>query len=142
MGGVPGRVGHLERPPRHLEPFTALQHPQPVARHRQELAPQPIHVLPVEARRARKQLGGIGQMRSAALVNEDLDVRMRLDERPDRARVIEMDVREQDLPHVVQPHARRGQVAASRLGRLVVGPGSISAAPPGPCSTAVAMMFG
>src|SRR5687767_4960446 len=50
MGGVPGRVGHLERPPRYLEPFTTLQYPEPVGWHCQELAPQPLHVLPVEAR--------------------------------------------------------------------------------------------
>jgi len=42
-------------------------------------------------------------VRRAALMHEDVDVRVLLDDRADRSRVIEVNVRQQDLAHVFPP---------------------------------------
>ncbi len=74
-------------------------------RHRRDLAPQPVHVVAVQPRRAVDQLLRIDHVRRAALVHEHRDVRVRADDRAGRAGVIEVDVRQQDVAHVVPAHA-------------------------------------
>ena len=65
VGGVARRVGHAERP----EPLAAVQHAQALGRDRQHLAPQPLHLLAIQARRrcragARGRPGGARRARA------------------------------------------------------------------------------
>src|SRR5262249_1545126 len=71
-------------------------------RHRQHLPPQSIHVVAVQACSTVEQLRGIDQMRLASLVDEYLDVWMTRDDRAGCPRVIEMDVREQQVRDIRQ----------------------------------------
>ena len=74
-------------------------------RHGLDLAPQPIHVLRVEPSGAREQLGRVREVRRAARVDEDFDVRVLLENRSDGSRVVQVDVGHEDLPHVLEPDA-------------------------------------
>ena len=87
-----------------------------------------IHVLRVQPSGAGEELRRIGQVRRAAAVDDDVDVRMLFENQPDRSRVIQMDVRHEDLPDVLEADA----LARQRRGELrivVAGPGSTSATP-------------
>ena len=92
MGRVAGRVRDLEA----LDGLAALQSPQPVLGHRHELAPEPVHVVAVELGGALEQLRGIHHVRRSALVHVDHELREALRERAGGARVVEVDVRQQE----------------------------------------------
>jgi hypothetical protein len=89
---VTGGVGDLE--PGHC--LAAAQHAKVRFGDRANLAPQAIHVVAVEPRRTREQLRRVDEMRRAALVHPDLHVGPALDERPDGAGVVEVDVGQRD----------------------------------------------
>ena len=55
--------------------LAAAEHPEPLGRHGEHLAPEALHVLAVQALGAPKQLGGIGHMRRTALVHPNLGIR-------------------------------------------------------------------
>ena len=53
-------------------------------------------------------------MRRAALVNVDLDFRIQTNQGTGDARVIEMDVRQDDLPDIFERDALRAELAGQR----------------------------
>ena len=74
------------------------QHPQVPRRDGHDLAPQPLHVVAVQALRAGQQLRGVLEVRRAALVHVHDDLRPPSHDRAGRAGVVEVDVREQQRP--------------------------------------------
>ncbi len=92
------------------KPLAAAQHADPLGRHRDELAPQPLHVRAVEAPGACKQPRRIDHVRRASLVHPHLRLRKAGRQRARRTGVIEMDVSERD-------HARRLGVEACQQRR-------------------------
>ena len=68
MGGMTGRIGHPEA----SKNLAATEHPEPLGRHGEHLAPQSLHVLAVQPRGAPQQLGRIGHMWGTALVHPNL----------------------------------------------------------------------
>ena len=106
---VARRSAHLELSPAGRQPFVAIQRPDARGRHRHDGAPQPIHVLAVEPGGAGNELRRIDQVSRAALVDEHLDLGIRRQEQPGRARVIEMDVRQQQLTDVPNRYPLRAR---------------------------------
>ena len=70
VGGVAGGVGDAH--PTHR--LAAAEHVHVGLRHRHDLAPEPLHLVAVEALGAGQQLRGVDQVRGAALVHVDLEV--------------------------------------------------------------------
>ncbi len=103
MRGVPWRVGDLQRPSTGRDGLAALQLAKPLAGNRQELAPQPIHVLAVETGGAREQPGRIREVRGATLVDEHLNRPVLLDETAGAPGMVQVDVGQQNLPDVRDP---------------------------------------
>ena len=89
--GVPGHVGDAQPLG---QPLAALQRADALGRHRQHLAPQPLHLRAVEPPGAREQPARVGDVRRAALVHPHLEVGEAGGQRACRARVVEVDVRE------------------------------------------------
>src|SRR5919198_3335418 len=92
VGGVAGRV--LDPPG--ADRLAAAQYAQVGLGHGDDLAPQALHVVAVQARGARDQARGVDEVRGAALVDPHLDVGPLAHERAGRAGVVEMDVGEQN----------------------------------------------
>ena len=118
MRRVPRRVLDLHLASDDGEGFAPFDDVEVLRRDRLHLAPEPIHVLRVEPAGARQELGRVRQVRRAATVNEHLDVRMLLEDGADRPGVVEVNVRDQNLPDVAEADAlflqRRGQVREGR----------------------------
>ncbi len=117
--GMARRVGGLQRVAAGGDRFTARQSPDVGLGDRLECAPQPIHLAAVESSGAGKQLLGVDQVLRAALVDVDGDARMLAEDGAAGARVIEMDVGEEDRLDVAQTQAAEGQLRA----QLVEGAG-------------------
>ena len=103
MRGVSRGIGDLQGPSTGRDGFAALQLAESLAGNRQELAPQPIHVLAVQAGGAREQFRRIREVRCTALVDEHVNRRVLLDETPGNAGMVQVDVRQQDLANVRYP---------------------------------------
>ena len=73
-----------------------------VLRHRRELAPQRVEGVAIEPPRASLEPGGIDEVRCADLRHPDRQPGMLADEHSRRARVVEVDVREEQMPDVLQ----------------------------------------
>jgi hypothetical protein len=71
-------------------------------RHRHELAPQAVEVVAVEPPRAALQPFRVDQVRRADLRNVDLEPGVLAHQRARRARVVEVDVRQQQVAHILQ----------------------------------------
>ena len=122
---VAGRVGHAPAP----------SSPQPSAARRRAstirrssgtgtiVAPEPLHVVAVEPRRAGDELRGVDDVPRAALVDGDHEVRPAAHERAGRAGVVEVDVRQQDRARDASPSASNSVASQD------CGPGSISTSP-------------
>ena len=93
MGSVARGVGDLE--PAAQQSLAPRQYVQVALGHRQHLAPQPVHPIPVQSHGAVDQPRRVDQMRRAQLVNVDLHVGPALQQRAGRAGVVEMDVGQQ-----------------------------------------------
>ena len=91
MRRVPGRVRDVPA----VDRLAAAQHPQRPLGHRHDLAPQAVEVLAVQALGRSDEPGRVGEVLGAALVDPDLDVGPLAHERAGGARVVEVDVREQ-----------------------------------------------
>ena len=109
--GMAGGVGHAKA----LHRLAALEHVQAILGHGRHLAPQLPHVVAVEAPGALEQLGGIDQVPGAALVDVDLQLRIAPAKDAGGARVVEVNVGEQQRArlHGTEPveqrvKARRG----------------------------------
>jgi hypothetical protein len=89
---VAGCVGHAEA--QHL--LAAAEDVNALLGNRQDLAPEAAHVLAVEAPGARQQLGGVDEVRGAALVHVDLDIGPAPQQGAGAAGVVEVDVGEQN----------------------------------------------
>ena len=76
--------------------LAAAQHAQVALRNRDDLAPEPLHVVAVDPRRAVDQLRRVEEVSRAALVDPDLGLRPAPHERAGGAGMIEVDVRQQD----------------------------------------------
>jgi hypothetical protein len=101
VGGVAGRVLHAELA---VEQRLAAGEGVEVALgHRHDLAPQPVEPLlaAVEARRAGDEPLRVGEVRRAALVDVDGQVRPAAHERPGGSRVVEVDVGQQQRPRLL-----------------------------------------
>src|SRR5215207_10754063 len=84
-----------------LRLLPVLQDLDPLLGHRARLAPELFHPLAVDAGRALYELRGIGKMRVADLVHVEGRVRQQPREVSRSARMIEVNVRKEDLPHVL-----------------------------------------
>ena len=82
---------------------------------RQDLAPQVLHLVAVEALGAGQELRGVDQVRGAALVDVDLEVGPAAHQRAGRRGVVEVDVGEQERPRPL-PAERLQQGADRGLG--------------------------
>jgi hypothetical protein len=105
MIGMPRRVLDVQLTPARGDALAAFQDVDPPGRNGNELAPETVHILAVQAPGTGDELRGVDHVRRAALVHEDIDVGILSHERPGRAGVIEMDMREQDVPHIPHRHA-------------------------------------
>src|SRR5688572_4273891 len=100
MRGVARRVRDVERPATRFYPFATGEGDERIARHGRNLSPEPIHPIAVQARGALNQLARVGKVPRSALVNEHPDMRMPADDRAGGTAVVQMNVRQQDVPHV------------------------------------------
>src|SRR5215213_3051445 len=71
-------------------------------RHRRELAPETVEIVAVEASRAALEPRGVDQMRRADLRDVHLQAGVLAHEHARRARMVEVDVREQQVPQIAQ----------------------------------------
>jgi len=85
-----------------------------VARHRSELTPERVECVAVEPACAALQSLGVNQVRRADLGDVYLQLRMLAHEHAGRACVVEVDVTEQEMPHVRELHALRIETALQR----------------------------
>ena len=106
--GVPGR--------RHdLEPERArAEHADVLCRHRGDRAEQAVERLPVEPPRAALEPLRVDEVRGAHLVDVHLEGRVPPHELAGRARVIGVDVREQDVPQVREREPEPGEARLER----------------------------
>src|SRR6266850_6033902 len=103
-----GRVCDIERTPARLDPLAVAANRDDIrGGHRRDLAPQLVHLISVQARGAFEQLRRIYQMGGAALVDVYRDPRVPPDDRAGRSRMIEVDVREQEMRDVAEPETLR-----------------------------------
>src|SRR6186997_3021895 len=96
-------VVDLQGPAPGRDRFATLQLAEPLAGNGQELSPQPVHVLAVQARRAREQFRRVREMRRAALVNEHVNRRVFLGETTGAPGMVQVDMGQQDLANVRYP---------------------------------------
>src|SRR5918997_3988099 len=92
MRGMPWRMERLQDAVPDAERRLVVEDDHPVLRHREYLAPEPLHVLLEDPRGAGQKLGGIDQVRGADPVDEQARSRETLDQRPLPPGVIEVDV--------------------------------------------------
>ncbi len=97
-------------------------------RHRRELAPEHVERFAVQPPRALLQPRRVDEMRRADRRHVHLEPRMLADERAGRARVVEMDVAEQQVAHVGEREPGFGEPGLS-ASTVVLGPQSKSAGP-------------
>ena len=110
MGRVPRRVQDLQLAAAHREALAAGEDVHVPLGHGQELAPQPVHVVAIEPARAVQQLGRVDHVRRPRLVHADPDVGVLAHEGAGGAGVVEVDVGEENRPHV----GRRDALLAER----------------------------
>ena len=120
---MPRRIGDLQRAVAHREALAAAEDVHVLLGHGQELAPEPVHVVAVEPRRAAQQLLGIDHVRRPPLVHVDLDVGILAHQGAGRSGVIEMDVGQENRPHVgwrdaLGPERRAQRVETRRRTRV------------------------
>jgi hypothetical protein len=92
MAGVPGRVRHLHA----VDRLAALERHDVLLRDGQDLAPQVVHRIAIEAAGAREEPGGVDEVARATFVHVDLERREPAHECAGGAGVVEMDVCEQE----------------------------------------------
>ena len=103
VGGVPGRIEHVERPEAEGHPLAALDDPDPLGGNRQERTPELVHPVTEHLGRTRQEPGRIDEMGSAPLVDVDQQPRMLGDQQPDGAGVIEVNVGEENGVKIGDP---------------------------------------
>ncbi|MBV6403217.1 MAG: hypothetical protein CNIPEHKO_03553 [Anaerolineales bacterium] len=79
-------------------PFAIIRNVQLIFRHGQEIAPQRLHSISIDARCAGDQLFRVEHVRCADRVH--INLRALSGKPARRARMIEVDVREQDVSHI------------------------------------------
>ena len=99
--GVPRRVRDAPVADR----LAAGQHAQVALRDRDDIAPQPVEVVAVQPSRARHEPLRVGEVRRAALVDPYLEVRPAAHQRAGGARVVEVDVGQQQGARTSSPSA-------------------------------------
>ena len=92
--GVARGVGVAQPPDRAL----VAEHPHALLGHGEHLAPQPVHLLAVQAARAVHEPAGVDQVPGAALVHPYLEAGKARGERARRAGVVEVDMGERQRP--------------------------------------------
>ena len=97
---VPGRRRHLELSSSGLKPFVAVQNCDPAGGHGQNAPHNRSMSSPYRRVALAMSFGRIDQVPSATLVHEHLDLGVCLQKSSGRAGVIEVDMRQQHLPHV------------------------------------------
>ena len=112
VGGVTGRVGDFEAAVE--EPLASAEDAQIRLGHRENLAPEALHVVAVQPPRTLEQARRIYQMRSALLMHVDLEVGPALHQRARSARVVEVDMGQKQRPRRLLD--RRQQCLQARRG--------------------------
>ena len=84
-------------------------------RHRRELAPEVVERVAVEAPRASLEPLRLDQVRRADLRHVHLERRVLADEHAGRARMVEVDVAQQQMPDVGELQAARGEARLQRI---------------------------
>ena len=97
VGGVARGVGNAHA----QHPLTAAQRPHVGLGNREDLTPESLHLLAVEALGAGEQPAGVDQVGGSALVDVDLKPRPASHQSPGRRRVVEVDVGEQQGPRLL-----------------------------------------
>ncbi len=117
MRRVARRPGGFDFVSNDLEPIALVENMHPPGRYRTNLAPQELHVVEIQPRRAREQTARIRHVRRALRVHEYARVRATIHQDAGRPRVIEMDVRQENRAHVTKRHALCRQLPLQRLER-------------------------
>ena len=117
MRCVARRIRHVEIAAARRDALAAAQDGQSLRRHGKEFAPEPIHLVAPEARRARDELLRSDQVRCALLVDVHAQLRVLAHQRPRDARVIEVDVRQQNRAQIGDADARALELGAQRRQR-------------------------
>src|SRR3712207_6372266 len=102
MVGVTRRVVGYEDASRGLCLLPVFKDSDPIFGHRTRLAPELVHPLAVDACGALHELRRVGKMRVADLVHVESRVGQHPREMSRGARVVEVYVRKEDLPHVFE----------------------------------------
>lgn len=113
--GVPGRVRHVERASAGLDPLSTAERDQVLSRHGGHLSPPVVHAFGVDATRTRHEARRVGHVTGAAFVHDYLDVWMSAGDRAGGTSVVQMDVRQQEVPDVAPRHAERLEAGVERL---------------------------
>ncbi len=100
--GMPGGVGHVQHPVGEGERLPTTHHVQVILRHAFDSAPEAVHVVPIDAAGAPQQARWVVHVRRADPLNNHLKLRMLSHQRPSRAGVVQVNVREQHGMDVFQ----------------------------------------
>src|SRR5215472_4029699 len=107
---VPWRVRHLDFARAEVNRFSAFQDAQILRGHRHRVAEELLQSVRPQPSRARQQLRGIDHMRRAQFVNVNCELRILLHQRAGRARVVQMNVRQQNRIEAGHRSAMRAQL--------------------------------
>ena len=103
---MPGRLDRPKLQPAEGEPVTVGQRPDAGLGNRQDRPPQAVHLRAVDPRRAGQQAGRVHQMLRPEAVHVHRAARRGRGHVPGRAGVVEVDVRQQQVPHVAEARAQ------------------------------------
>ena len=132
VGDVVRRVARRVRDAEALDSLSTLEHVHVLLGDRRDLAPQRVHLVAVELAGAGEQLRGVDQVPGTALVHVHGQVRETADQHAARARVIEVDMRQEqggdvadensgprELFTKARQRARRTRIDEGDAGRVV-----------------------
>lgn len=100
--GMTGSVGHRNDPVAEAKPLAALQRPDRRRRNRTDDTPEPLHLVAIETGRALQQLPRVHQVGRTPLVDVDLQTRIKIGQHTHTTRMIQVNVRHQHRPDVLQ----------------------------------------
>src|SRR3974390_3090831 len=117
MGSVAGRVEYRYAARAKRNGFAPGKHAEIFLRHGNEIAVEPVHLVSVQTGSAAQQLRRINHMRSAALVDVDLQTGVLADQGARRTGMIQVNVGQQDKTQVGNAKPSVVQLRAQRVDR-------------------------
>src|SRR5689334_24153229 len=99
--GVSWGIVHFQAPTGNIEHVAALNCLQAFSRYRENVSPELLHTLTIDAARAGKKTCGINQMWCSLALDVDLCLRHRTKKQADAACVIKMNMRQEQMGDVL-----------------------------------------